>query len=278
MNEWRATVRARLAEVASRPGEDVPLAEGGLLIAAEEYPGLDIAQYLTRIDILAEQIRDEIRGAVDPRAAGTALTTFLYERERFRGNADDYYDPRNSFLNEVLDRRTGLPITLSILYIEVGARLGLNVRGIGLPGHFLVKLEAAGTYLDPFTGRVDLSESDCAARVRSIHGDSVSLDASMFAPQSNRQTLTRVLTNLRTIYGSSGDLPRARGALDRLVLLNPGAGHLYRDRAEVLAALGEYRLALRDVEQARQLQPSTRRSRRFRGWRRFVREMAARMN
>jgi regulator of sirC expression with transglutaminase-like and TPR domain len=216
--------------------------------------------------------------AGDPSAAARALTTFLHGRSEFRGNEADYYDPRNSFLNEVIDRRLGLPITLSILYIEVGARLGLNMRGIGLPGHFLVKLVPAGSYLDPYSGKADLDEADCMERVRAIHGDTATVDPAMFEPQSNRQILTRLLTNLRMIYRSTGDLPRARAALDRLVLLNPDGSALYRDRGEVLAAMGEYQLALKDAEQARRLQPPNRRSRRFRNWRRFVREMAARMN
>ncbi len=278
MDDWRLPIRSSFAALAGRRSDEIPLAEASLLIAAEEYPGLDVGGYLARIDALADEIREEVDNAKDPRSAGASLTAFLYEREAFRGNADEYYDPRNSFLNEVLDRRRGIPITLSILYMEVAARLGLAVRGIGLPGHFLVKLADVGTYVDPFTGQVDLGEADCVDRVRALHGENVALDPAMLAPQSNRQILTRVLTNLRVIYRSRDDAPRARGALDRLLLLNPGSGHLYRDRAAVLAQLGEYRRALSDIEQVRQLQPTVRRSRRFGGWRRFIRQMAARMN
>jgi len=278
MDDWRIPIRSSFAALAGRRSDEIPLAEAALLIAAEEYPGLDVGGYLARLDALADDIREEVDNAEDARSAGTALTSFLYEREAFRGDADDYYDPRNSFLNEVLDRRRGIPITLSIVYMEIAARLGLAVRGIGLPGHFLLKLTDAGTYVDPFTGQVDLGESDCIDRVRAIHGDGVTRDPAMLSPQSNRQILTRVLTNLRVIYRTNDDAPRARGALDRLVLLNPGAGQLYRDRAAVLARLAEYRLALKDVEQVRHLQPTVRRSRRFTAWRRFIRQMAVRMN
>jgi regulator of sirC expression with transglutaminase-like and TPR domain len=278
MDDWRLPIREQFASLAGRRSDEIALAEAALLIAAEEYPGLDVGDYLARIDALADKIREEIDNAEDARTAGTALTSFLYEREDFRGSEDDYYDPRNSFLNQVLDRHRGIPITLSILYMAVGARLGLAVRGIGLPGHFLVKLADAGTYVDPYTGQVDLAESDCAERVRTIHGGRVSLEPNMLEPQSNRQILTRVLTNLRVIYRSRDDLPRARAVLDRLILLNPGAGQAYRDRAEILAGCGEYRLALNDVERVRRLLPTVRRSRRFRGWRRFIRQMAARMN
>jgi regulator of sirC expression with transglutaminase-like and TPR domain len=278
MDDWRVPIRERFALLAGRRSDEIPLAEAALLIAAEEYPDLDVGGYLGRIDALADEVREEVDNSEDARTAGTALTSFLYDREAFRGNEADYYDPRNSFLNEVLDRHRGIPITLSILYMEVGARLGLVVRGIGLPGHFLVKLAEAGTYVDPFTGQVDLADSDCADRVRTIHGGSVTLEPGMLEPQTNRQILTRMLTNLRVIYRARHDLPRARAALDRVILLNPGAGQPHRDRAEILAEVGEYRLALNDVERVRQLQPTVRRSRRFRGWRQFIREMAARMN
>ena len=278
MNTWQQAIRDRFTTLAALRSDAIPLGEAALLIAAEEYPDLDVGAYLARIDALADEIREEVDNAEDARTAGTALTAFLYQHENFRGNEDDYYDPRNSFLNEVLDRRRGIPITLSILYMEVGARLGLTVRGIGLPGHFLVKLSDAGTYVDPYSGQVDLGESDCADRVSAIHGGAVSLEPTAFEPQSHRQILTRVLTNLRVIYRSRDDLPRARAALDRLILLNPGAGQPYRDRAEILARAGEYRLAMNDLEQVRHLQPTVRRSRRFRNWRRFVRQMAARMN
>lgn len=278
MDDWLNLIRQRFAALASLRSDEIPLAEAALLIAAEEYPGLDVGSYLARIDALADEIREEVDNAEDARTAGTALTAFLYEREGYRGNHDDYYDPLNSFLNEVLDRRRGIPISVAILYIEVGARLGIAVRGIGLPGHFVVKLADAGTYVDPFTGQVDLVESDCVDRVRAIHGSSIALEPAMLEPQNNRQILTRMLTNLRVIYRTREDLPRARAALDRLIMLNPGAGQAYRDRAEVLAQIGEYRLALSDAEQVRRLQPTVRRSRRFRGWRRFIRLMAARMN
>ncbi len=278
MDDWLNLIRQRFAALASLRSDEIPLAEAALLIAAEDYPGLDVGTYLARIDALADEIREEVDNAEDARTAGTALTSFLYEREGYRGNHDDYYDPLNSFLNEVLDRRRGIPISLAILYIEVGARLGIAVRGIGLPGHFVVKLADAGTYVDPFTGQVDLVEADCVERVRAIHGSSVPLEPAMLEPQTNRQILTRMLTNLRVIYRGREDMPRARAAIDRLIMLNPGAGQAYRDRAEVLAQIGEYQLALNDVEQVRRLQPTVRRSRRFRGWRRFIQQMAARRN
>ena len=270
--------RKTFAALVRRRSESIPLDESALLVAAEEYPDLDVGKYLARLDVLADHIREDVDNADDPRTAGVLLARFLYEAEGFQGNPDDYYDPRNSFLNEVIDRRRGIPITLSILFIEVARRLGIAAHGVGLPGHFLVRLEEAGTYVDPFTGEVDLHDSDCAERVRAIHGDDMPFERSMLAAQSNRQILTRVLRNLREIYRARKDSTRELAALDRIVLLRAGDPQPLRERARFLGTLGEYRRALRDVEHIRRLQPSLRRSERFREWRRFIRDMAARMN
>lgn len=278
MDEPLSQVRTSFAALVSRPSEAIPLAEAALLIAAEEYPQLDVAAYLRRLDALADETREAVEKAQDGRAAGAALARFLYEVQGFRGNEDDYYDPRNSFLNEVLDRRRGIPITLSIVYMEVARRLGVGVQGVGLPGHFLVRLVEDGTFVDPFMGQVDLTENDCAERVRALHGARLKLEPSMLAAQSHRQILIRVLRNLREIYRVQGDGPRELAALDRIVLLQPRDPYVRRERAGALERLGAYRRALRDLDEVRRLQPSVRRSERFRARRRFVHEMAARMN
>jgi regulator of sirC expression with transglutaminase-like and TPR domain len=278
VDETQGNIRTSFASLVGRRSADVPLAEGALLIAAEEYPGLDVGAYLSRLDNLADDIREAVDNAGDPRLAANALMHFICEVQGFRGNVDDYHDPRNSFLNDVLDSRRGIPITLCIVYLELARRLGLTAHGVGLPGHFLVGLPDAGTYVDPFLGQVDLGESDCARRVHELYGDQVTFDRSMLEPQSNRQILTRVLRNLREIYRSRGDARRALSALDRIVLINPSAPELYRERARLLGRLGEYQRAARDLDQLRKLQPGARRSDRFRNWRRFVRHMASRMN
>ncbi len=278
MEESTTRVRTAFAALVSRPSASIPLAESCLLIAAEEYPELDVGAYLAMIDTLADGIRERVDNAEDARAAGTTLAHYLHSQEGFQGNDESYYDPRNSYLNEVLDRRRGIPVTLSILYIEIARRLGLPVYGVGLPGHFLVHLADAGTFVDPFTGQVDLRESDCAERVQNLHGGRLKFERTMLSAQSNRQILIRVLRNLREIYRSKSDSERELAALDRLVLLHPQDHQVRRDRASVLERMGEYQKALRDVEQVRKLQPSVRRSERFRSWRRFIREMAVRMN
>jgi len=278
MDDATIRVRTAFACLINRPSTSIPLAESCLLIAAEEYPELDVGAYLSRIDVLADGVRERVDNAEDARAAGAELAHYLHSQEGFCGNKDDYYDPRNSFLNEVLDRRRGIPITLSILFIEVARRLGLPVYGVGLPGHFLVRLSDTGTFVDPFTGQVDLQESDCAERVENIHGGRLKFERTMLSAQSNRKILIRVLRNLRDIYRTNEDPERERSVLDRLVLLHPQDHQVRRDRATVLEKMGQYQLALRDAELVRKLQPSLRRSERFRSWRRYLREMAARMN
>ena len=145
-------VRHRFQEVVRRPDERIDLAEAALLIAAQEYPELDVAAYLARFDEIGARLGQRVRDDSEPIAS--VLGQFLFAELGFKGNEDDYYDPRNSFLNDVLDRRTGIPITLSTVCIEVARRAGLSVTGIGLPGHFLIQVDGSRgqTLLDPFYG------------------------------------------------------------------------------------------------------------------------------
>jgi regulator of sirC expression with transglutaminase-like and TPR domain len=278
MKDELARIRGPFADLAKRSSDSIPLAEAALLIAAEEYPSLDIPGYLDRLDELARRAGRYTTHAFDARTAGSDLIHFLYHDAGLKGNQTEYHDPRNSYLNEVLDRGLGIPITLSIVFIEVARRLDIGVAGIGLPGHFLVQLTEAGTYVDPFTGQVDLRESDCAGMVQKLYEGKIEFERSMLAAQSNRQILVRVLRNLAEIYRGQENVAKELAALDRLILLQPGAPRVRRQRARLLERLGLYHRALKDVDQVRRLQPSMRRSDRFGAWRRFLREMAARMN
>ena len=168
----RLSVRERLVARLRDLEEPGALAEAALLIAAEEYPALDVAAWLARLDALGARARERVppRGDADQTAA--ALTRLLVEDYGLRGNDADYYDPRNSFLNEVLERRLGIPLTLSLVYMDVGARAGGAVRGVGLPGHFVVRLERGETarLLDPFNGGRPLDEADCRRLVERLRG------------------------------------------------------------------------------------------------------------
>ncbi len=245
MNEGKA--RARFAALLER--DPVPLDQAALAIAEEEYPRMDPEEYLLRLDALGERVRAK----APPGRSATllhALRKVLFEEEGFRGNDAEYGDPRNSFLNEVLERRLGLPITLSVLYIEVARRAGLELRGVGFPGHFLAKyVSPSGTevFVDAFNGGEMLSADECVARYRARTGGR-DLDRRHLAAVAPRQILGRMLQNLKRTYLERRDDVRAWWVLDRILLLAPGQLEAMRDRGLVCARLGVASAAERDLE------------------------------
>lgn len=239
--------RLRFAELVGRPV--VPLAEAALAIAEEEYPGLDSVAYLRRIDDLAADARARLPADRGAASALRALRAVLFTEGGFRGNAEDYYDPRNSFLNEVLDRRVGIPITLSVLYMEVAARIGFRVDGVAFPGHFLVKHVAGQReiFVDPFRGGEVLSADDCAARYRAA-APGRALDARHLEAVGPLPILARMLRNLERIYAERRDPVRSLWVVDRLLLLAPDDVATRRDRGLVEARLGASGAAIADLE------------------------------
>ena len=246
----------RFSRLVSGPDDAVDLAEASLLIASEEYPGLDIARYLGRLDAMGRDVRESL--GREPSAAVEALNRYLFKQEGFHGNQDDYYDPRNSFLNDVIDRRTGIPITLSTVYIEVARRAGLDVFGVGLPGHFLVRAEAPGraVLVDPFHGGAVLSEADCQKRLDRVFEGRVRLGPAMLAPCSRKAILARMLRNLKAIYVKADDYPRALRTIDLLLSLDPRSAEDLRDRGLLHAAFDCYALAAADLEACVALAPA----------------------
>jgi regulator of sirC expression with transglutaminase-like and TPR domain len=226
------------------------LAEGALWIAADAYPGLDVPHWLDRLDALGHRAAEQVTPDLGVDAAALTVGRLLFEEEGFRGNAEDYYDPRNSFLNDVLDRRLGIPITLSVVYVAVAARAGLAAAGVGLPGHFVVRAERAGRHrlLDPFHGGRLLDRAECEALVAQVRPDPGPLDPRWLAPVTTRQVLVRMLNNLKAVYAALGDWARALAAADRILLLVPGALEELRDRGMLHARLGHTWAALRDWE------------------------------
>lgn len=243
------------------------LAEGALLIADIAYPDLDHGRYLRRLDALAAAARAALgpefaalprerrsERDVAERALG-ALREVLAQREGLRGNEDDYYDPANSFLNVVLDTRKGLPITLSVVYLEVARRLGLPLQGVGLPAHFVVKWplprEAGGDlFVDVFAGANVFGYEECRAmvmaRMRAGAGV-VGFDPRWTRPVGTRTILSRMLLNLKTIYLTRGETALALAAVDRLVALRPELAQELRDRGLLRLAMGERFLAASDI-------------------------------
>jgi regulator of sirC expression with transglutaminase-like and TPR domain len=240
--------RERFAAIAAGPDAQIDLGEAALWIAAEAYPDLDVSAYLLRLDALAAEARPCVERATSERARVDALNDYLFEEQGFEGNREHYEDPRNSYLNQVLDRRTGIPISLSLLWIEVGRRLDLPVHGVGFPGHFLAKYQGADQIVvDPFFGRV-LSSEDCVERLRQASGERVPFDPKLLEATGSREILARMLRNLKQHYARLGDLERALASCDRILLLLPDDAEELRDRGLVYRELECFGPAVADLE------------------------------
>jgi len=251
-----AETRSRFAALAAQADVEIDVAEGALVIAKEEYPQLDVSAYLGQIDAMAASARAMVLADTGETSRVARLNYFLFVRQGFRGNTDDYYDPRNSYLNEVLDRRTGIPITLGIVYAEVGRRLGLPVCGVSFPGHFLVKhLGERELIIDPFTGGI-IDAAECARRYREVHGPQARFDARLLRPAAHREILRRLLANLKQIFVERQDWPRALACLDRMLLLAPNAAHELRERGLLYQRLECFSAALQDLERYLQAAPN----------------------
>ncbi|MGH7964643.1 MAG: SirB1 family protein [Candidatus Binatia bacterium] len=254
------TARERFTQVVTGSEEDLDLAEAALLIAQEEHPQLDVAAYLRRLDHLAAAARARLPQSPVPADIIESLNTQLFREEGLTGNEQEYYDPRNSFLNEVLDRKTGIPISLSVIYLEVGRRLGLPLVGVGFPGHFLVKYVGpeGDIVLDPFFGGITLTQEQLTQKLRTAYGDDhpvLSQLPQLLVPASKKEILLRMLRNLKAIYLQQGDLTRALAALDRLLLIVPDEAVEVRDRGAVHQQLGHIQAALQDFRHYLQVAP-----------------------
>jgi regulator of sirC expression with transglutaminase-like and TPR domain len=243
---------ASLAEFTAavrRPDPEIPLARTALLIAAAEQPGLDVDGYLERLDGLADAA-EPARRATDALSRLHRLREFLFEEIGFAGDRTDYFDPRNSHLNEVLDRRVGIPITLSLVLIETGRRLGLEMEGIGLPGHFITGARIAGEHvlLDPFNRGAVLTVETCGQVVNRALGRPVRLTPAHFAPVDNRHFLTRMLANLKGIYWRREAWDKVVRVIDRLLALDPAAAGEWRDRGTAWSNMGRLDRGVADWE------------------------------
>ena len=240
-----------------RPEEKIDLGRAALTIALADYPDLDIAGYLRRIDELAVQVSQRSGTDSDVFRALAALNYVLFKEQGFHGNRDDYYDPKNSFLNDVIDRKRGLPITLSILYMEVGQRIGLAIEGVGFPGHFLVKSKSAADeiVIDPFNNGDVKSFDELQAMLDQIYGGQVRLHRDLLAALPKKQILKRMLANLKAIYGRRDELVKMLAVLDRLIILDPAAAEDVRDRGAVYLRLECYGQARDDFETYLRLAP-----------------------
>jgi len=245
------------ARAVGREDGKIDLAHACLMIAQDAYPALDVERYLGEIERMALRLRARTPQGAAAEERIVALNEFLFEDLGYRGNTDDYYDPRNSYLNDVLDRKTGIPITLSVLYMEIGRRVGLPLEGVSFPGHFLVRVQVRGALivLDPFAGGVPQSEADLRGRLKRVIPEGVAEDVPVaelpldqfLEPASKRQILTRLLRNLKAIYREIDRPERLLEVLDRMLVVTPEAAAEVRDRGYVYQRLECWQPALRDL-------------------------------
>lgn len=245
----------RFARLMEREDEMIDLAEAALLIARTEYPQLDAAAQLEHLNRLAAQVR------VDPAYSASsniqALNHLLFERENFSGNEEEYDDPRNSYLNDVLERKKGIPITLSLVYVEVARRRGLPVVGVGFPGHFLVKYltESGDIFIDPYNRGTILSRQHCVERLRTYFGQGAELKPEYLAASTHKQILARMLNNLKGLYSRRQNFLKVLTMIELALSIDPASPQDIRDRGMVYFVMKRYREAMADFKTYLSLSP-----------------------
>jgi regulator of sirC expression with transglutaminase-like and TPR domain len=238
--------------------EDIDLVRSALVIARTEYPQLEIEEYAARVERMARRTAALVPD-LDPPRTLSALNKVVFEQGNLRGNREDYYDPRNSFLNDVLDRGLGIPITLSIIYMEVARRIGLPLSGVGMPGHFLLKhygVDGQERLIDCFNRGDILSRQDCQMRLDEIYSGEMKLRPELLHPISRRQILTRMLNNLKTVYLSMRNFKKALPIADMILVLYPQSADDLKQRALLRYSMGLHGLAAEDLTQYLKVSPN----------------------
>jgi regulator of sirC expression with transglutaminase-like and TPR domain len=253
------------AQAVGREDGRIDLAQACLMIAQDAYPSLQVERYLGEIERMALRLRARLPQSGGAEERVVALNEFLFEDLGYRGNADEYYDPRNSYLNDVIDRKTGIPITLCIVYMEIGRRVGLPLEGVSFPGHFLVRVQVRGgvLVLDPFAGGAPQSEADLRSRLKRVIPEGAAPDVPVaelpldqfLEPASKRQILARVLRNLKGIYRETDKTERMLEVLNRILVLTPEASAELRDRGYVYQRLECWQTALKDLTEYLEREP-----------------------
>ncbi|HEY9877632.1 MAG TPA: SirB1 family protein [Leptolyngbyaceae cyanobacterium] len=243
--------RQQFYQAVQQPEDQIDLAAAALYIAQEAYPDLDVDTYLNALDEMANEVRQRLPEEAYPLKIIRTLNQYLFTELGFAGNTNNYYDPRNSFLNDVMDQRTGIPLTLSLVYLEVARRIDFPMAGVGLPGHFLIRptLEEMAIFVDPFHGGEIMFEEDCRDRLREIYGEGAKLQPQHLEVVGPKALLSRMLSNLKMIYLHQRDIDKALGAMDRILLMFPEAAPELRDRGLIYYQQGRLTEALYDLEQ-----------------------------
>jgi regulator of sirC expression with transglutaminase-like and TPR domain len=261
--------------------ERIDMLRAALTFARIEYPHLDSDPYVSQIEALARRVSEKIDDPGDPAQCIAALNYVLFDEEMFRGNTADYYNPRNSFINDVLDRRLGIPITLALLYMEVARRAGFQLFGVGMPGHFMLKhydIDGRSYFIDAFERGSVLSEEDCRHKIESIHAGQITLHPEFLLIVTRRQMLTRMLNNLRAIYLSRRDFRRAVQVVDLILVIYPRSPQDVKQRAALRYNLDDYKGALNDFEEYVKMAPDASDAEEIRQTALGLRRSMARMN
>ena len=240
--------RREFTSLIGRPEEDLDLGRAAMLIAGEEFPDLDVQSELQFLDRCASRATDQMPGELPQEEQARRLGRYLFIDLGFQGNSADYYNPDNSYFNRVLETRTGIPISLSLLFIEVGRRMGMRLRGVGMPGHFLVGLDGTDAYFDPFNGGELLSPSDCQRLAERLFGQRMTWEDRYLAPCTKYEFLFRMLNNLKVIYERTSEPEKALAATERMLLVRPDATSLLQDQAALQQHLQQYRAAIASLE------------------------------
>jgi regulator of sirC expression with transglutaminase-like and TPR domain len=253
------TYRA-FAALLARDDEAIDLVQATLLIACTQYPNLDMAYYIAQLDSLARRVRTQLAlpapdlrptlpEEIDVLHVIHAMNKILFEEEQFHGNRDDYHNPNNNFLNKVLENHVGIPVTLSLIYTEVGRRVGLQIDGIGMPYHFIVRCHSPQgfIYIDPYEGGLLMSEQSCRERIRQTTQHRIKFHAQWLEPFTHRRWLMRILNNLKRIYINQDDYERALTICDLLIMLSPRIAEEWRDRGLIHLQLKRYSRAIKDL-------------------------------
>jgi regulator of sirC expression with transglutaminase-like and TPR domain len=252
-----AFARRRFREIAGLPEPALDLVEASLVIALEDEPRLDIDRYLHQVSEWSDAVRGRLEGSRDVERVVESINRLLFEEEGFHGEDEDYYDPRSALLNETLDKHAGLPIALSILYIEISRRIGAEAAGISLPGRFLVKFSGAfgQVVVDPFDGGRVLSTIELQKLLDAVYGGGVRLREHHLRSFTCKEILARELAQLKAAYLARHDLTRAAASIDRLLILDQKDPYELHDRASVAVQLHEYRDAIECFQRYLALMP-----------------------
>jgi len=255
------TTTTEFEQFLNQPDNKINLAKGALFVAKLEYPELNIDDYMDRIHTLADEIRQDLTDDADAGTVLNKLNKVLFHDNGFEGNSQHYYDPKNCFLNDVIDRKLGIPISLSILYIELGKELGLPLSGVSFPGHFLVKLEIddGAIVIDPYFGGISLSEDDLEDRLQEFYGDQLNKSHfyGLLATSSNKDIITRVLRNLRNVYMDDGHYEKALTMADIMVKYDPDKADAVKARASIYDKLECCIPAVKDYKRYLKINPDS---------------------